>query len=145
MLLSRFLKGAKCRATKASCSSAVIRASACVVVPSPLAVAGVNWLRPTAPLPAALRTFGLKVLPVSKLITAIRKFGLTPRPSAICITLSLNSWLTRSMPGTLTRTTRAPVETVRSSVPVKVAAASPPPTALFLLRCGTPPVETGGS
>ena len=36
------------------------------------AVLGMNWISPTAPLPAPFRTLGLKVSPVSKAMQAIR-------------------------------------------------------------------------
>src|SRR5436190_1581696 len=47
-----------------------------------------NWIRPTAPLPAAFGIEGLKVSPVSKAIIDISQLGSTPRFAPI--------WRTRS-------------------------------------------------
>ena len=68
---TRLAKGRKYFSTHTSCSSAVMAASAVSVVPRAVAVAGMNWIRPTALLPAALRTFGRKVPPDSNAMQAM--------------------------------------------------------------------------
>ncbi len=77
-----------------------MRDSASVLVPSSAAVAGMNWIRPVAPLPAALRTPVSKVPPVSKLITASRNSGRVPSRSAMASTSARNSGVTFGLPRT---------------------------------------------
>lgn len=75
---------------KSSCCSAVISFNALEVVPRLVAVKGINWIRPTAPLPAAFSIDGLNVIPVSNAIAAMRKLGDMSRLLQILMTFSLN-------------------------------------------------------
>ncbi|WP_229823446.1 hypothetical protein [Luteimonas padinae] len=59
-----------------------------------------NWIRPVAPLPAPLRTPGLKLPPVSKLITAIRYSGRVPRRCAMASTSRMKAGVTWALPCT---------------------------------------------
>ena len=99
----RPLKGMKYFSTKSSWRTAVIAASCAVVVPKPRAVLGMNWIKPTAPLPAAFFFAGENDAPDSKLIIASKKLGSISRLAAICITFWRNSSVVFSIPGTLTR------------------------------------------
>ena len=86
--------------TYCSWSTELICASAAVLVPSPEAVPGMNWIRPVAPLPALFFCPGEKLPPVSKLITAIRYSGLVPSRAAIASTPWMNCGVTFGLPRT---------------------------------------------
>src|ERR1700755_2709173 len=70
-----------------------MEARSSVVVPSDLAVDGMNWISPVAPL-CLFRMLGEKVSPVSNAIADIRWLGSQPRSFEIWITLDLNAPLT---------------------------------------------------
>src|ERR1043165_7050430 len=65
-----------------------------VLVPRSAAVCGMNWMRPTAPDPAAFFTDGLKVSPLSKAMHDISQSGSMPIWAAMEKALARNSGLT---------------------------------------------------